>query len=668
MTTPAAELQPAAPATGSLSPDEHNAILRVYAALASRIPGFRPTRQQRRMIEVGAQALSGGSIALIEAPTGVGKTVGYLVPGIVLAQMRGKRLIVSTATAALQDQVASKDIHAVSTAMTEAGMTEPIRTVAKGRERYVCALKLHNQAVMPDLFSTAQQSKLVDHMRERFDASLWNGDRDGLAEVPDEALWRAVSSTRHSCLGRRCSEANECAYFASATRAESATVVIANHDLVLTSLACTERSIFADFESNLFVFDEGHHLAEKALGAFASRASTSTDWSRDLPGLLARAGVGQFKHAADAELTRLRSVLRSLSVSFGQLAGQEQRYRFAMGQTPDHIRAGATQAKEILSRLSEFATRALSANKTETLRVPLGSVFGAIETSADGWSAFCVNDTAKPHARWIERANEHWVAITSPFDAAPFLRSMLWRACKGAIVTSATLAPLGSFQATSASLGLPRQESTVQAKLDSPFDYRRACLRIPKMNAMPSDVSRHTSEVARKLKVIAASAGGGVLVLFASAKQMRDVHELVGEALRQHILVQGQLPVREIIARHTAAISGEQRSIIFGLASFAEGIDLPGALCTRVVIAKLPFPAPDEPLVAAASEWVQQQGGNAFAAVSLPRGATRFAQQVGRLIRSASDWGEVIVLDRRLAQKSYGRRMLSPVAMRVVVV
>jgi len=186
------------------------------------------------------------------------------------------------------------------------------------------------------------------------------------------------------------------------------------------------------------------------------------------------------------------------------------------------------------------------------------------------------------------------------------------------------------------------------------------------MVSLAQEVESHTAEVARQVRAIAA-ADDGLLVLFASARQLREVRTRMDGAREGELFVQGELPVQEILAGHREAIAAGARSVILGLASFAEGIDLPGRLCTRVVIAKLPFPAPDEPLVAAACEWIERAGGSGFAAVSLPRGATRFQQAIGRLVRSVSDWGEVIVLDRCLASSAYGKRMLAPVPMRVLV-
>jgi ATP-dependent DNA helicase DinG len=230
------------------------------------------------------------------------------------------------------------------------------------------------------------------------------------------------------------------------------------------------------------------------------------------------------------------------------------------------------------------------------------------------------------------------------------------------------LAPLASFDSSRRAIGLANDERVTTLRLDSPFDYTKARLRIPKMVCAPEDVAGHTTEVARHIRVIAAGADGGVLVLFASAKQLRDVLDILGEDLRQHILVQGELPVREILLRNRSVLESGKRSIIFGLANFAEGIDLPGMLCTRVVITKIPFPSPDEPLIAAASEWIEHQGYKAFPLVMLPRGVIRFVQSVGRLMRSRSDWGEIIVLDKRLAEKDYGRRMRAAIPMKAVVV
>ena len=650
-----------------LTEQEKDLIRRVYDTLGGLLPGFSPTAQQRRMIAAGANALADGGIAMIEAPTGVGKTVGYLVPGMVLSAMRDKRLVVATATAALQDQIASKDVQLVAKAMAAAGIDSPRWTVSKGRERYICLLRLEQQATAPDLFARDSNLETLDRLRNALRDGEWSGDRDSWPDTLDPALWRGVANSRHSCLASKCSQAARCPYFLASHQAEGSRVVIANHDLVLTSLARTDRSVFADFETNYYVFDEAHHLADKALGAFASRASDALDWTHDFPALLARAGASQFKKAAELEVKALAGILASLRVSFQALANGKNVHRFKFGEVPPQIRAGASQAKAILARLLDYLAQAEKATDSERLRIPLGSARGQIETAIDGWDAFSTPDQGKPRARWVEFDRDQWTAITSPFDAAPFLKRILWEPCQGAILTSATLAPLASFDASRGAIGLRDDERVTTLRLDSPFDYSRARLRIPRMASAPEDAAGHTVEVARQVRLIAAGADGGVLVLFASARQLREVVALLGEDLRQHILVQGEMPVNEILSRNRDLLNAGKRSIIFGLANFAEGTDLPGKLCTRVVIAKLPFPAPDEPLIAAASEWIERQGAHAFPIVMLPRAVIRFVQAVGRLMRSRTDWGEVIVLDRRLADKAYGRKMQAVIPMKSVV-
>lgn len=653
----------------SVSNSEQAAIRRVYDALSGILPGFSPTQQQRRMIGSGATAFASGRIAMIEAPTGVGKTVGYLVPGMTLAVLRDKRLVVATATAALQDQIALRDARLVAAAMTASGIEPPAWSVAKGRERYVCTLRLTQQTISPDLFARGQDLDTLGRMRASLESGSWNGERDAWPDAIDPALWKGVANTRHSCLGGRCSQASNCSYFAAADRAEAARVVIANHDLVLTSIARAEHSVFADFEKNLYVFDEAHHLADKAISAFASRASDGMDWAHDFPALLSRADAGQFRKAAKTDIAALTAILASLRVAFQQLAGDKGVYRFRFGEVPAQIRTSAVQAKAILNRLLDYLAAAEKATQSESVRLPLGITRGQIETAADGWDAFSSvdDDGGRPRARWVERDGERWAAVTSPFDSSLFLKRMLWDSCAGAVLTSATLAPLGSFDAARRALGLHEDDRVATERLDSPFDYSRARLRIPKMAHAPTDVAGHTAEVAARVRIVATGADGGVLVLFASAKQMRDVAGLLDDGLRNRILVQGDLPVSEILRRHRQTIESGGRSIIFGLASFAEGVDLPGKLCTRVVIAKIPFPAPDEPLIAAASEWVEKNGAQSFPVVMLPRGAMRFVQSVGRLMRSMTDWGEIIVLDRRLTEKSYGRKLRDAVPMRVVV-
>lgn len=648
-----------------LSHDEKALMRRLYTELAALIPGFRARPQQREMIAAASNALTTGGTAMIEAPTGVGKTFGYLVPGLVLAVTRKRRLVVATATAALQDQIAAKDQTVLSRALNASGARATV-AVLKGRGRYVCPIRLHGKVTRPGLFDDPNCAGPFGQMLDDLERGDWNGERDALNSAVDDAAWAAVANHRRACIGERCRMFARCPYFVAQEAGREATVVITNHDHVLASLANSENCFYAEFERNYFVFDEAHHLPEKAMGAFASRFGTDTSWAEEIPALIARAGARHFKRAATTEVAALRAALTAVAGSITSAAGGRKQVRFPFGRVPSAVRLCGTQVSGICQRLGEFlaAARSVDASsggrvkQAEAAQIALGIAVGRVEDLADAWAHFCDETEPKPRARWAERDGEAWSASTSPFDAGPLLDKVLWGKARGAILTSATLAPLGAFDVMRRELGFWDEDAVRCLRLGSPFDYAQARLLVPRMGCLPEDTASHTTEVGRHLEAAARRPDGGVLVLFASREQLQDVYRGLSPELRADVLVQGELPVRAILVRHRERIEAGARSIIMGLASFAEGIDLPGRLCTKVLIAKLPFPSPEEPLVAAASEWIESKGGRAFFSVSLPRAGMRLAQAVGRLMRSETDHGQIIVLDRRLLeQPSYRARL-----------
>ena len=241
--------------------------------------------------------------------------------------------------------------------------------------------------------------------------------------------------------------------------------------------------------------------------------------------------------------------------------------------------------------------------------------------------------------------------------AAETLRRHLWNVAHGALVTSATLTALGKFDRFNMRAGLPFESK--KEVVPSPFKYAEAgVLRVPDLRADPRDSDAHTQAIVRELPAILESAQGS-LVLFSSRRQMQDVFEGVDREWRKRVLIQGSLSRQETLAKHKAQIDKGEVSVLFGLASFAEGIDLPGAYCQHVVIAKIPFAVPDDPVEAALAEWIEARGGNPFMEIAVPDASLRLIQACGRLLRNEQDTGSVTLLDRRLVTQRYGKAILN---------
>lgn len=659
-----------------ITEDEKKLISAVYAAMKKVVPTFRSRPQQREMIGETSNCLADKSIGLVQAATGVGKTAGYLIPGLAIAASRELRLIVSTNTTALQDQVDLKDMPIIIEAFKQVGIKIKSTTM-KGRERYVCPIALESSGTMGDLFGEAQGNELAHKMHVSYMNGNWNGVRDSFSEQIDTKTWQGLKNSRHSCVGEKCSMYNECPYYTNAQHAHTANVIIANHDLLLSGLANSEKSIFADFEKNMYIFDEGHHLEAKALNAFATKFTVDVDWIERLPALVSLVGAGEYRKACDNDVRSLLSMMKALDVALGTYAGERDIVRFENGKIPEYLIDSFGGADDILTRLQGYATKSLASLKSGRARmneqmvdrysIELGSIVGNIEELNQAWGSFFNDDPdAYINAKWIERTSTQWKVCESPFNAAPILKAKLWnRIQNGVIIASATLAPCGSFNQTKYSLGLHDDERVRTLALKSPFDFSRARLIVPMMESGPENTFLHTKEVTRHVKTIMSLSEGGVLVLFSSDKQMRDVYKGLGKSLKADVMLQNDAPTAHIIQNHKRKIDNGEASTIFGLASFAEGIDLPGKYCVNVVIAKIPFPVPDEPILAAASEWIEKKGGNKFSSLMLPIAWIRLLQAIGRLMRTETDYGYVFLLDSRI-RKPYGKNLLSGVPLPVI--
>ena len=632
-------------------------IRAAYGAAPALLPGFRPRAGQRAMIATAARVLAGGGVGLIEAPTGTGKTLGYLLPGIVIAHALKKRLVVSTATVALQEQIAFQDYPVAARAALAAGAASSV-ALLKGRERYVCPVRLSARAANGDLFAPAGTERLRA-METAFESGAWDGDRDRWPGLIDEAEWREVNNQRGACAGRRCPAFRRCPHALALEAAAQATVVVASHDLALSSLARSSNSLFGRFEENLFVFDEGHALAARAISACAREARLDPRGPQEAAAALSRAGFGAAARFSRAAAQAAAAALGALEARFEEAAPGGM-LRFPFGHLPRQIASLSGALLAPLSRLAEALSEALSAarEKEDALFaaperiVFLGAAAQAVEQELEAWRSFFDGEDI---AKWIEREGRHWRVHVSPFSASGLLEELLWKRARGALVTSATLSSCGSFGHTLAELGLAGRDDVECARLPSPFDWSRARIVVPEDAPDPGLEEPHTRAAAQAVEAALRENRGGVLALFCSGRQLERARALIDPALAPAVLAQGEAGAAELMRRHRERIDAGEPSAILGLASFFEGVDLPGRYLTLVILAKIPFPAPDEPLVAAAAESLEKQGLNPFARLHLPIAGRRMAQAAGRLMRREDDWGEIRILDRRLVERGYGR-------------
>jgi ATP-dependent DNA helicase DinG len=697
-----------------LSDDLKQAIRDAYGAIMER-KGLNPRWGQRQMIAEIANTLArippaGESVdgerpavCVVEAGTGTGKTIAYAVSAIPLAQSLGKRLVVATATVALQEQFVNKDLPDIQ---RHSGLRFSY-ALAKGRRRYVCLSKLdrlmaqsQSEAGLLPLYPdeleipvAAEALPVYTAMLEALGRGQWDGDRDNWPEAIREDIWYGATTDHSQCSGRRCPNIGQCSFFRAREALQGADVIVTNHDLALSDLALGGGAILPAPEESVYIFDEGHHLPDKALSHFASfcRLHTTAQWLRDSARQLQAAGsqLGrldalrsplqslppEMEEAAEA-IEVAQQVVATLFEGVDTGAGREDPLlRFEHGRVPPELMnaAGPLAARfeklsSALSRVESILEEALDdefagldRDAIETWHINCGGMLARAEGALALWRAYAVSGEGEvpPRARWITLLDSGgqfgFDLRCSPILAADILRECLWSRAAGVVVTSATITALNSFERFILHSGCPREASF--KVVASPFDYASAVLSVPPMDCDPGDPERHTRALIALLPEVLDLAEAS-LVLFSSRRQMRDVYDGLSGQLGDDILMQGDYSKQEILRRHREAVDRGRGSVIFGLASFAEGVDLPGDYCRHVVIAKIPFAVPDSPLEAALAEWIEASGGNAFMEISVPDAALRLVQASGRLLRTENDTGRVTLMDRRILTRRYGRAIL----------
>jgi len=688
--------------------------LAAFDQVVAATPGFRSRPGQRAMAERIAQSLHGvtlgdssapeRAIAVIQAGTGVGKSAAYLATTVPMALARKTRVVVSTATVALQDQLMTKDLPALA-----AVMDQPFAfALAKGRGRYVCKLKLERLAgagadgaadLFPDDDDDAaapvvggasrrgdggdplkRRMQLYDDLAEALAMGEWDGDRDTLGDQPDPRDWAAVAAERHTCTARHCPRFRDCSYYNARAALAQAQVIVANHDLVLASLG---MNALPELDKCLVVFDEGHHLPAVALDQFSgSMELTSLRWLDKLPKTVHEvaeraevtvaqdvATLAQQLRTGLLELGRISmDLLRDVTASFDTI------FRFKDGVLPEVLTAPIALVHGHARALSDVVESLGAELKAQAKEDPsraaqlglqyarLGQIAPRL-TSVVATSTMLLTHEAQPMAKWLKADTRTGLVRLSahacPLVPGDLLRQHLWPQVRGAVVTSATLTSCGTFDFFLTESGLADAPEVVTLAVESPFDYRaQGELTVVDTQADPRHVDAYTQEMIATLLEDMSQVRHGALVLFTSRVQMRTAVDALDAESQAVVLVQGQMSRNRLIGSHVARVESGQPSIIFGMQSFGEGLDLPGLLCETVFIAKLPFASPSDPVEEARAEWLKREGRNPFDELVVPATGIRLLQWTGRAIRTETDRARVVCYDKRLLTQPYGRRML----------
>jgi ATP-dependent DNA helicase DinG len=609
--------------------------------LAQADPAHVEREPQLRMADAVAQAIEGRSVLVAEAGTGVGKTFAYLVPML----LSGARALVSTATKSLQDQLFLRDLPRLRDALR----VPATLALLKGRASYLCLHRLaqaRQSATLPDRVAVRTLAKI-----EQWAQTTASGD---LAELPglDERspVIPIVTSTRENCLGSDCPEFRRCHVVHARREAMAADIVVVNHHLVFADMALRDTGVAELLPTvEVAVFDEAHQLAEAGVQFLGTTLGTAQviDFARDMLGAglqqarglvpWAELAAGCDRAARDLRIAcagPLRELRGMVKLRWTERANGE-----AFANMLEALASACAKAREGLDTVTELAPDFVRLAERATQLGALARTFA---------------DAAEPgHVRWIDVSPQQARLVESPLDIRSALREQIEAAPRAWVFTSATLGDDDHLRWFTEPAGLDDAEVL---RVGSPFDYpANARLFVPTRFARPSDAG-HAEAVARLAAACARRLGGRTFVLTTTLRALAAVGERLREALAPEgitVLVQGQGSKRELMAQFLAG----PRTLLVGSQTFWEGIDVPGEALQCVLIDKLPFPPPNDPLVEARVARLESEGRNPFNEYFVAEAAVSLKQGAGRLIRSETDRGLLVVCDPRLAGSPYGRRL-----------
>jgi ATP-dependent DNA helicase DinG len=608
-------------------------LLGTNGPLADAVPGFSQRREQQLMAEATAETIAANETLIVEAGTGTGKTFAYLMPAL----QSGKKIIISTGTRHLQDQLFAKDLPVVRSALNA-----PLQSaLLKGRSNYLCWHRMGIAATDGKQLSGRQLHEL-EQVRA-WSARTHSGDVAELGEVPeDSAVWPRVTSTVENCLGQECEYFQDCFVVKARRQAQDADIVVINHHLLFADMVLKEEG-FGELlpGADAFIIDEAHQLPEVASVFFGISLS-----SHQLRDLVRDTRLEQVREAGDMQdlpdaADKLESIIHQLRLALGQ-ADRRAAWSEVAGDVA--LRSALQQLAECLQQLLDWLEIAAERGKgLESCRARAALLSERLTLLMDSASS--------EYIHWFETFRTSFRLNLTPLNVAPVFRSCMEALPSAWVFTSATLAVGDSFEHFAGQLGL---DDARRLKLDSPFDYQRnALLYLPENMPAPNERHYVDAVVSCTRDVLEASAGRA-FVLFTSHSALQSAAAQLADTLDYPLLVQGTAPRRELLERFREL----GNAVLLGTGSFWEGVDVRGAALSCVIIDKLPFSSPGDPVLQARIEALREQGINPFMAYQLPHAVISLKQGVGRLIRDHSDRGVLVLCDPRLRGKAYGRIFL----------
>ena len=599
---------------------------------AREVPGFVPRDCQQAMADAVEEAIVERQTLIVEAGTGTGKTFAYLVPALT----SGKRVIVSTGTKTLQDQLFHRDLPRVRSVLG----ARLKASLLKGRANYLCLHRLE-QTRKEGRLPTKEQASQVQALYE-WSKRTASGDRGEFAQVPEDSpLWPRVTSTAENCLGAECPLYADCFVVKARRAAQEADLVVVNHHLLFADLAIKQEG-FGEIlpGAHAFILDEAHQIPELA-GVFFSTHVTSRQ-------------LGELASDALAECATVSGALASLREPIEAITPALKRTRLALDKLPakaafaaiEHDANALAELRTLEDALRKLA-EALAAHSERSRG--LASVHERAEGLCQRLHAIFDGD-AHDAVHWYELSAHGFALHATPLDLAPPLRSLREQSHASWILTSATLTVAGQFDHFARQLGL---DDPVQVSLPSPFDYARQALAYLPKGLPEPNATDYTERVVAAARPVLIAARGRSFLLFTSHRALKRAAELLAD-LPFPLFIQGAAPRHQLLTNFRESGNG----VLLGAASFWEGVDVAGEALSCVIIDKLPFAAPDDPVLEARLNALRESGGNPFFEWQIPAAAIALKQGAGRLIRDVGDRGVLMLCDPRLTSRAYGKLFL----------
>jgi ATP-dependent DNA helicase DinG len=684
------------------------ALLKEGGALSRHLSSYEPRQEQIEMVEHLVKAFNEGAVALIEAGTGTGKSIAYLIPSILTALLFGERIVISTHTISLQEQLLNKDIPLLKKVL---GVDLKV-VLVKGMGNYPCQRKINDLQYESSFLPDAEQR--VFEEIEKVSLRGW-GSKSDLPFYPPSHLWEMVSAEKESCTGQDCPCFSSCSYINSRKEAQDAHILIVNHHLLFADL-----SVRAETENYLssavlppytrLVIDEAHHLEEIATEYFSLRLNrldllkTMARISTEKQGALSQGKLAQLKerlvkgpekslepklasHLTIDLPARRRDLLTELAKLFDLLASMQEAMPESQDEKklrllPKHyeerfwkeqvaplgrlcrglLKHYAADLDALEGLVKDYGSERLF-EMSKSLLLDIKALSKKLMETASTLDHLIENVPKRQEIRWIEsKLSKSGLNLTlnqASLDISQLMVQYLFNPLHTVVMVSATLTAKGSFAYLKERMGLNQQEKKplIEAKFDSPFNFeKQAYFVVPKEIASPTEKA-FTQEAVQLIRDALYASRGNAFLLFTSYQMMRQFYHILEADLKKegfHPVCQGEESSQALLQRFLS----KERSVLFGTDSFWEGVDVSGDALRLVVIVKLPFKVPTDPLIEARSEELLQQGKDPFTHLLLPQAAIKFKQGFGRLIRKKSDRGCILCLDQRIIKKNYGKYFL----------